>query len=308
MIGVKDKIGSLRQGLFAKYVLSLVGLVVFVLAVNGAMETWISYRATKTTLTDAMGEKAEATARRIEQSISELERQISWVTRASAETLEQAPRRLCATPEPGRRHQPALAARRQGPRAASAVAHRDCGRQQGRFLPRRPIYRNRRPRRQLRARPISPARSLSCRSRCRIPASTPASPSPTSTFASSPISSATPRSARSPSPMWSIPGASVLASSAKGPEVGKDLVGPAAGRTPMMTSGAIAGVGQRCRRPCGADRVERGAETRLVRVLRAADGAGPGADPRPAGAGRAPDRRSGLRSRSWPARCWRAGC
>ncbi len=88
MIGVKDNIGSRRWGLFAKYVIALVGLVVFVLAVNGALETWISYRATKTTLTDAMGEKAEATARRIEQSISELERQISWVTRASAVKLE----------------------------------------------------------------------------------------------------------------------------------------------------------------------------------------------------------------------------
>ena len=89
MIGVRDKIWFLRQGLFAKYVISLVGLVVFVLAVNGAMESWISYRATKTTLIDAMSEKAEATARRIEQSISELERQISWVTRASAVALEQ---------------------------------------------------------------------------------------------------------------------------------------------------------------------------------------------------------------------------
>jgi class 3 adenylate cyclase/HAMP domain-containing protein len=84
MNGVKDKIWFLREGLFAKYVISLVGLVVFVLAVNGAMETWISYRATRTTLTDAMSEKAESTARRIEQSVSELERQISWVTRASA--------------------------------------------------------------------------------------------------------------------------------------------------------------------------------------------------------------------------------
>jgi class 3 adenylate cyclase/HAMP domain-containing protein len=87
MIAVTDKIGSLRQGLFAKYVFALVGLVIFVLAVNGAMETWISYRATKATLTDAMGEKAEASARRIEQSVAELERQISWVTRASADTL-----------------------------------------------------------------------------------------------------------------------------------------------------------------------------------------------------------------------------
>jgi class 3 adenylate cyclase/HAMP domain-containing protein len=70
--------------------MSLVGLVVFVLAVNGATETWISYRATKTTLIDAMSEKAEATARRIEQSISELERQISWVTHASAKTYSGA--------------------------------------------------------------------------------------------------------------------------------------------------------------------------------------------------------------------------
>jgi class 3 adenylate cyclase/HAMP domain-containing protein len=89
MIGVTDKIGSRRWGLFAKYVIALVGLVVFVLAVNGALETWISYRATRTTLTDAMGEKAEATARRIEQSISDLERQMSWVTRASADTVDK---------------------------------------------------------------------------------------------------------------------------------------------------------------------------------------------------------------------------
>src|SRR6202167_4786037 len=88
MTGVTDKIESRRWGLFAKYVLALVGLVVFVLAVNGGLETWISYRGTKAALTDAMAEKAEATARRIEQSISELERQISWVTRASAVRLE----------------------------------------------------------------------------------------------------------------------------------------------------------------------------------------------------------------------------
>jgi class 3 adenylate cyclase/HAMP domain-containing protein len=89
MSGVKPKIGFLRGGLFAKYVVSLVGLVVFVLAVNGAIEAWISYRGTRTTLIDAMGEKAEATAKRIDQSIAELERQISWVTRASVVTLEQ---------------------------------------------------------------------------------------------------------------------------------------------------------------------------------------------------------------------------
>src|SRR6059058_3958633 len=88
MIG-NDKIWFLRGGLFAKYVVSLVGLVVFVLAVNGAMETWISYRATKTQLTDGLEDKAQAAARQMEQSISELERQISWVTRASQDTLDK---------------------------------------------------------------------------------------------------------------------------------------------------------------------------------------------------------------------------
>jgi adenylate cyclase len=53
-----DKIWFIRGGLFAKYVMALVGLVVFVLAVNGLTETWINYRATKTGLTDAMSEKA----------------------------------------------------------------------------------------------------------------------------------------------------------------------------------------------------------------------------------------------------------
>lgn len=89
MAGANDKTRFLREGLFAKYVVSLVGLVVFVLAVNGAMETWISYRATRTSLTDGLEDKAQGAARRMEQSISELERQISWVTTASRDTLEK---------------------------------------------------------------------------------------------------------------------------------------------------------------------------------------------------------------------------
>jgi len=92
MTGVKSEGRSLRRGLFAKYVAALVGLVVLVLAVNGAIEIWINYRATKTALIAAMGDKAEATAGRIEQSVSELERQISWVTRASAVSGCRAPR------------------------------------------------------------------------------------------------------------------------------------------------------------------------------------------------------------------------
>lgn len=80
---------SPRRGLFVKYVMSLVGLVVFVLAVNGALEIWISYNQTKTALVQAMSEKADAAAHRISQAMVDLERQVSWVTRASVVTVEQ---------------------------------------------------------------------------------------------------------------------------------------------------------------------------------------------------------------------------
>src|SRR5258708_10988923 len=100
MIGVREKIWFLREGLFAKYVISLVGLVVFVLAVNGAIETWISYRATRTTLIDGMSEKAEATARRIEQSIADLERQISLCHPAYSQKLEHHPADYTQTAHP----------------------------------------------------------------------------------------------------------------------------------------------------------------------------------------------------------------
>ena len=152
MNGVKDKIWFLREGLFAKYVVSLVGLVVFVLAVNGAMETWISYRATRIALTDAMGEKAgghRAADRAIGRRTGAADllgdpRQLRHA--------RKAPRRLRATLEPGAAGEPAVAARRPGPRAIAAVAHRgDGGRQPHRFLPRPALYRSRQPRRQLRA-------------------------------------------------------------------------------------------------------------------------------------------------------------
>ena len=89
MNGAEHNSRSPSRGLFAKYVMSFVGLVVFVLAVNGALEIWISYNQTRTALIQAMSEKAEATAHRIEQSIADLERQVSWVTRASVVTVEQ---------------------------------------------------------------------------------------------------------------------------------------------------------------------------------------------------------------------------
>ena len=78
-----------RGGLFAKYVILLVGLVFFVLAINGALEIWITYRDTQSSLVNTMDDRAEATAHRIEVAMSDLERQISWVTRASVVTTEQ---------------------------------------------------------------------------------------------------------------------------------------------------------------------------------------------------------------------------
>ena len=118
MNGVKDKVWFLREGLFAKYVIALVGLVVFVLAVNGAMEIWISYRGIKTSVTDGMSEKAAATAKRIQQSITDLERQISRVTRVSSNSLElAAPTMRCCWV--GVLHQSVDAALGQWPRATA---------------------------------------------------------------------------------------------------------------------------------------------------------------------------------------------
>ena len=86
----KQDQGWIRNGgLFAKYVIYLVSLVLVVLIINGAIEAWFIYRETKTTLISAMAEKADGTARRVEQYLADTERQISWVTRASAGTIDQ---------------------------------------------------------------------------------------------------------------------------------------------------------------------------------------------------------------------------
>jgi signal transduction histidine kinase len=75
--------------LFGKYVISFVGLVVILLVVNGGLESWFMYRDTTDLLVKAQSEKADATARRIEQFVSEVERQINWATRASSATPDQ---------------------------------------------------------------------------------------------------------------------------------------------------------------------------------------------------------------------------
>ncbi|MGE3144269.1 MAG: sensor histidine kinase [Pseudorhodoplanes sp.] len=78
-----------RSGVFRKYVGYFIGLVVFVLAINGGLEIWFVYRDTIRASVQSQSEKADAAARRITESIQDMMRQISWATRASASTVEQ---------------------------------------------------------------------------------------------------------------------------------------------------------------------------------------------------------------------------
>jgi signal transduction histidine kinase/HAMP domain-containing protein len=77
------------RNLFAKYVLSFVGVVVFVLASSAAIETYFIYRETITSLVHTQEEKAIAAAKAINQYLPNLERSISWATRASSTTTDQ---------------------------------------------------------------------------------------------------------------------------------------------------------------------------------------------------------------------------
>lgn len=78
-----------RRSFFGKFVVSFVTLIVLVVAVNGALEAWFAYRDTTEQLAKSQAGNAKAAAGRIEQFISEIERQISWATRASSTTIEQ---------------------------------------------------------------------------------------------------------------------------------------------------------------------------------------------------------------------------
>jgi signal transduction histidine kinase len=68
------------RGLFAKYVLVLVGLVTAVLLASGAVEVYFSYRENQAALVALQREKASAAAIRIEQFVREIERQLGWTT------------------------------------------------------------------------------------------------------------------------------------------------------------------------------------------------------------------------------------
>ncbi|HEX3411506.1 MAG TPA: GAF domain-containing protein, partial [Stellaceae bacterium] len=80
-----------RGRLFRKYVLLIVGLVSLVLLLNSALDFWFSYEENKEALFRIQQEKAGSAARRIEQFIDEIERQLGWTTAPqwAASPLEQ---------------------------------------------------------------------------------------------------------------------------------------------------------------------------------------------------------------------------
>ncbi len=69
-----------RGRLFRKYVLLFIGLVSFVLLLNSALDFWFTYDENKTALFLIQQEKAGSAARRIEQFVDEIERQLGWTT------------------------------------------------------------------------------------------------------------------------------------------------------------------------------------------------------------------------------------
>ena len=74
-----------------KLAIALVGLVVFVLVVNGAVNMWLSYGEAKSAALQVQQEKAQAAAERVQQFVAEIENQIGWTTRVewSRVPLEQ---------------------------------------------------------------------------------------------------------------------------------------------------------------------------------------------------------------------------
>jgi two-component system, NtrC family, sensor kinase len=81
----------LRIGLALKLALAFVGLVSLVLVVNGAVDMWLGYRTAESAAVQIQQEKAHYAARRIEQFVAEIEREIGWTTppRWDALPLEQ---------------------------------------------------------------------------------------------------------------------------------------------------------------------------------------------------------------------------
>jgi GAF domain-containing protein/anti-sigma regulatory factor (Ser/Thr protein kinase) len=71
-----------RRRLFRKYAFLFIALVGAALLVNSSFDFWFAYQENQASLVRIQQEKAEAAARRIEEFIGEIERQIGWTTHA----------------------------------------------------------------------------------------------------------------------------------------------------------------------------------------------------------------------------------
>ena len=134
-----------RGRLFRKYVLLIVGLVSLVLLLNSALDFWFSYEENKAALFRIQQEKAGSAARRIEQFVDEIERQLGWTTRAAMgrQPARAAPFRLCPPVAPGAGDHRIDPARRRRQGAAQGLAAGDgCGRQREGLFPIAELHRS----------------------------------------------------------------------------------------------------------------------------------------------------------------------
>src|SRR5215467_2791728 len=69
-----------RSRLFFKYMLLFVMVVVLALVANGGFEVWFSYQEHKGSLIDIQEQQAVAAADKIEEFITQIERQVGWTT------------------------------------------------------------------------------------------------------------------------------------------------------------------------------------------------------------------------------------
>jgi len=87
----RERSARRRFPLTVKLAAALIGLVVLVLLVNGAINMWLSYGEAKSAALSVQQEKAQAAAQRVSEFIGEIENQIGWTTRLewSRVTTEQ---------------------------------------------------------------------------------------------------------------------------------------------------------------------------------------------------------------------------
>jgi two-component system, NtrC family, sensor kinase len=83
----------LRMGLAPKLALAFVGLVSFVLVLNGSVSMWLGYREAENAAAQIEQEKTQDAARRIDEFVSEIEQQIGWTTPPQWDALSLEQRR-----------------------------------------------------------------------------------------------------------------------------------------------------------------------------------------------------------------------